>query len=165
MIQQFNSGIYPKPMKLSLKKMLAPWCSLQRYLQSLRHSRKGNNLSSSEEELTRNVILYIYVCVYYVFITYIYKLSHIFPSCLPEKQMKFCHFGTTRTRPWEHYTKWNKSEKKRQRPYDITYRWDLKKKNNNKLVVARGGVGGWAKYVKVVKMYTFPVIRKVNSVM
>ena len=28
--------------------------------------------------------------------------------------------------PWGHYAKWNKSDRKRQIPYDLTYMWNLK---------------------------------------
>ena len=63
----------------------------------------------------------------------------------------------------------NKSDEEEQIPYDFTYMWNLKNKTKqnknklidteNRLVVARGGEG-WAKWVKAVKRYKFPVINK-----
>jgi len=55
--------------------------------------------------------------------------------------------------PRGYYAKWNKSERKRQIPYDFIYMWYLKNKTNKqtknrlfntekKLVVARGEVAG-----------------------
>ena len=35
-------------------------------------------------------------------------------------------------RPWEHYAKWNKSDRERQVLYNITYIWNLKKLNLSK---------------------------------
>ena len=32
--------------------------------------------------------------------------------------------------PWGHYAKWNKSDKERQILYELTYIWNLKKKNH-----------------------------------
>ena len=54
----------------------------------------------------------------------------------------------------DYHTKWSKSDRERQIPYDITYKWNLKYDTNehiyeteteNRLVVAKGrGVGeGW----------------------
>ena len=64
--------------------------------------------------------------------------------------------------PWGHYAKWNKSDRERQMPYDLVFMWKLKNKTNiqrtnqpklidteNRLVVARGGCGGWAKMDEV----------------
>ena len=52
---------------------------------------------------------------------------------------------------WGHYAKWNKSDRERQIPYDLTYMWNLKTKTiktikqahryreqENRLVVDRG---------------------------
>lgn len=64
--------------------------------------------------------------------------------------------------PRGYFAKWNKSDWKRQIPYDFTPMWNLKKQMNkqrksrirainteNKLMVARGkGRGGWAKWMK-----------------
>ena len=75
--------------------------------------------------------------------------------------------------PWGHHAKWHKSDRKKI-PYDLTYMWNLKNKNEktelvdteNRLVVSRGGGGGWhwggevqAKWVKVLKRYNLPVIK------
>jgi len=57
--------------------------------------------------------------------------------------------------PGDYYTKWSKSERERQRPYDIIYMWNLKYDTNeliykaetdsdieNNLVVAKGERSG-----------------------
>ena len=48
-----------------------------------------------------------------------------------------------------YYTKWNKSDRERQMPYDFTYMWNLKQKQKSELkdteyilVVPRDEVGG-----------------------
>ena len=69
--------------------------------------------------------------------------------------------------PWGHYAEWNKSDRERQIPNDLTYTWNLKELNPSKqrtdwwLPESRGDRGGeeWAKQVKVVKSYKFPAIR------
>ena len=51
--------------------------------------------------------------------------------------------------PWSHYAKWNKSNGERQIVYDLTYLWNLIKKNKNaklvekeiRYVITRGKLG------------------------
>ena len=45
--------------------------------------------------------------------------------------------------PQEHYTKWNKSERERQIPYNVSYKWNLKKK---KALGYREQIGGWQRW-------------------
>ena len=63
--------------------------------------------------------------------------------------------------PYGYYAKWDKSEKDK---YEFTY-VELKKKmlkdTENGLVIVGGeGFEGWAKWVRGVKKYKFPVINK-----
>ena len=44
--------------------------------------------------------------------------------------------------PQEHYTKWNKSERERQIPYNVSYKWTLKKKAQG----YREQIGGWQRW-------------------
>ena len=37
-------------------------------------------------------------------------------------------------RPRDYHTKWGKPDRERQIPYDITYMWNLKKKDTNELI-------------------------------
>lgn len=56
-------------------------------------------------------------------------------------------------RTWKQYAKWNKKFRERQTFYELTYiMWNLKQKKSsleteNRLVVARGGSWGWAKWM------------------
>ena len=59
-----------------------------------------------------------------------------------------------------YYTKWNKSDRERQMPYDFTYMWNLKQKQKSELkdteyilVVPRDKRLGVGKLVKQVKRY------------
>ena len=63
-----------------------------------------------------------------------------------------------------HYAKWNKSDRERQMPYDLTYMWNWKNKETNHQVhKEREQMSGWQrwewmKWVKGVKRYKLPVI-------
>ena len=68
--------------------------------------------------------------------------------------------------PRGYHAKWNKLDRERQIPYDLTYMWNLKQKSNrltdteNKLVVTRRqGNEGWVKQVKMIKLYKFPGVK------
>ena len=55
-------------------------------------------------------------------------------------------------RSWGHCAKWNKSDRERQIPYDLTYIWNLRGRKiqnsntGNREMVMVGVVGGWAKW-------------------
>ena len=63
--------------------------------------------------------------------------------------------------PWGHYAKWNKSDREEQTLYDLTSRWNIKKKHTktelvdkDRLGLPDAGVGRTAKMgegVKIVK--------------
>ena len=73
------------------------------------------------------------------------------------------------SRTWEHYAKWNKSERETQVLYDLTYMWNLTKQNQTKkkrnsnsdkrtnwwwLEAVGGEQAKWAKVVKSYKLAT-----------
>ena len=61
------------------------------------------------------------------------------------KIKKSFHLQKDMAKPWEHYNKWNKSEREGQILYDPTCVWNIKTQTNlyaeNRLVVTRGK--GW----------------------
>ena len=82
----------------------------------------------------------------------------------PWERRKFCHIqhhGWI----WETYIKWNKSDSGRQILKDITYMWNIKKPNLEKLRVEwlLPGAGGWGKWRDAGHRYNIPVIRWINS--
>ena len=58
------------------------------------------------------------------------KMWHIYNGILfshkKEENLAICN---NMDGPWGHYTKWSKSDRERQLPYDLTYMWNLKTKN------------------------------------
>ena len=45
---------------------------------------------------------------------------------------------------WGYYARWNKSDRERQTPYDLTYIWNLKKKNTWNLKREKNKQKTWA---------------------
>ena len=99
MTQQSHCWAYIQ-MKLSLKKTHAPTCSSQHYSQSLRH---GNNLSVHWQ-------MHKWRCVYI-------DNGTLFSQKQEQNSAICCNTNGTR----DPHTKWSKSEKRRQIPYDITF--------------------------------------------
>ena len=63
----------------------------------------------------------------------------------------------------------NKSKREKQVPYELIYKWNLNKQKSqphryteNRLVVARVGLGGYATWTMVVKRYKVPVVREIS---
>ena len=65
MIQQFNLGIYPKPMKLSLERYFAALFTIAKAF------KKGKQPEFIRGRIDKECDI-IYMCVYNVYITYIY---------------------------------------------------------------------------------------------
>ena len=55
---------------------------------------------------------------------YVYIYTHIYEyySAIKKKKKAIC---SNMDETGDYETKWNKSEKERRKPYDITYRWNL----------------------------------------
>ena len=56
----------------------------------------------------------------------VYRYNGILFSHKKEENLAICN---NMDGPWGHYTKWSKSDRERQLPYDLTYMWNLKTKN------------------------------------
>ena len=48
----------------------------------------------------------------------------------PSKKMKSCYLWPNIDGPRGYYTKWNKSERDKQKLYDFIYMWNLENKTN-----------------------------------
>ena len=68
-----------------------------------------------------------YILHLYIFVKYV-SHKHTQVSFRHKKEGNSAIYNNM-CRIWEHYAKWNKSERERQELYDLTYMWNLTKQN------------------------------------
>ena len=66
---------------------------------------------------------------------YIKKMWYIYNGLLLSHKKEWNNtISSNVVGPRDYHTKWNKSDRERQIPYDITYMWNLKKNDTNEFI-------------------------------